>query len=145
VRTKPCEGVLRLDIGRLEPRPELTIAYDGLAGITTRPMLQDVLEELQRKGPKELDDTLAALRRARSGYLSVYFMDYVSYGIGGGDAAAEFFLSRYLLLHEPERTATSTSALVPEHLCLIRPFGAERLSLRGVSGSSQTVDPAREE
>jgi hypothetical protein len=55
----------------------------------------------------------------------VYFSDYVSYGIGGGDATAEFFFGTFLVLHEP---ATSTDA---EQLVLQRPGGTERLSLEG--------------
>lgn len=128
MRTKPVEGVVRLDIVALEPRPAVFLSYDGLAGLSQRPMLRDILDEVERKGPEELRKFLESLRRHRSGHVHVYFSDYVSYGIGGGDAAAEFFLGTYLLLHEPGRPAGKEAA-VPEHLALFRPGGLERLSL----------------
>jgi len=128
MRTKPVEGVVRLDIVALEPRPAVFLSYDGLAGISQRPMLRDILDEVERKGSEETRKFLDSLRRHRSGQVHVYFSDYVSYGIGGGDAAAEFFLGTYLLLHEPGRPAGKEAA-VPEHLALFRPGGLERLSL----------------
>lgn len=128
MRTKPVEGILRLDIVSLDPRPAIYLAYDGLAGISQRPILRDLVEELGRKGPEELPKLLDALRARRSAQLHVYFSDYVSYGIGGGDAAAEFFLGTYLLLHEPGRPAGKDPA-VPEHLALFRPGGVERFAL----------------
>jgi len=128
MRTKPVEGVVRLDIVALEPRPAVFLSYDGLAGLSQRPMLRDIVDEVERKGPEELKKLLDSLRRHRSGHVHVYFSDYVSYGIGGGDAAAEFFLGTYLLLHEPARPAGKEAA-VPEHLALFRPGGLERLSL----------------
>jgi hypothetical protein len=128
MRTKPAEGVLRLDVVALDPRPAVYLAYDGLAGVTQRPIVRDLLEELQRKGPEAATKFLDALRRHRSGQVHVYFSDYVSYGIGGGDATAEFFLGTYLILHEPARPAGKDPA-VPEHVALYRPAGVERLSL----------------
>jgi hypothetical protein len=128
MRTKPVEGVLRLDVVALDPRPAVYLAYDGLAGVSQRPILRDLLDELERKGPEDLKKFLDALRRRRSAQVHVYFSDYVSYGIGGGDAAAEFFLGTFLLLHEPARPAGKEPA-VPEHLALFRPGGVERLSL----------------
>ncbi len=129
MRTKPVEGVLRLDVVALEPRPAIYLAYDGLAGISQRPILRDLIEELERKGPEELKRFLAALREHRSGQVHVYFSDYVSYGIGGGDAAAEFFLGTFLLLHESARPPGKETPAVPEHLALFRPGGVERLAL----------------
>jgi hypothetical protein len=130
MRTKPVEAVLRLDIVALEPRPAIYLSYDGLAGVSQRPILRDLMDELERKGPDETKGFLEAIRRHRSAQLHVYFSDYVSYGIGGGDAAAEFFLGTFLLLHEPARPAGKEPA-VPEHLALFRPGGVERLSLEG--------------
>jgi hypothetical protein len=130
MRTKPVESVLRLDVVALDPRPAVYLAYDGLAGISQRPLLRDLVEELERKGPGELAKFLDALRRHRSGQVHVYFSDYVSYGIGGGDAAAEFFLGTFLVLHEPARPSGADPA-VPEHLALFRPGGVERLALEG--------------
>ncbi|HTP56251.1 MAG TPA: hypothetical protein VML53_06290 [Thermoplasmata archaeon] len=128
MRTKPVEAVLRLDIVALEPRPAIYLSYDGLAGISQRPILRDLMDELERKGSEETRAFLDAIRRHRSAQLHVYFSDYVSYGIGGGDAAAEFFLGTFLLLHEPARPAGKEAA-VPEHLALFRPGGVERLAL----------------
>ena len=128
MRTKPVEGVLRLDVVALDPRPAVYLAYDGLAGVSQRPILRDLVEELERKGPEELGKFLEALRKRRSGQVHVYFSDYVSYGIGGGDAAAEFFLGTFLLLHEPARPAGKDPA-IPEHLALFRPGGVERLAI----------------
>jgi len=128
MRTKPAEGVLRVDLVALDPRPAVYLAYDGLAGISQRPIVRDLMDEIERKGPEESARFLDALRRHRSGMVHVYFSDYVSYGIGGGDATAEFFLGTYLLLHEPARAAGKEPA-VPEHLALYRPTGVERLAL----------------
>ena len=130
MRTKPVESVVRLDIVALEPRPAIYLAYDGLAGISQRPILRDLMDEIERKSADEARNFLEAIRRRRSAQVHVYFADYVSYGIGGGDAAAEFFLGTYLLLHEPARPAGRDPA-VPEHLALFRPGGVERLSLEG--------------
>ena len=128
MRTKPAEGVLRVGLVALDPRPAVYLAYDGLAGISQRPILRDLIEELERKGPEDLAKFLDALRRRHSAQVHVYFSDYVSYGIGGGDAAAEFFLGTFLLLHEASRPAGKDPA-VPEHLALFRPGGVERFAL----------------
>ncbi len=132
MRTKQVDGVLRLDVMALDPRPAVYLAYDGLGGLSQRPLLRDLIEELQRKGPEALAQFLDALRRHHSGQVHVYFSDYVSYGIGGGDATAEFFFGTFLLLHETPR-AISGVAPEPENLVLLRPGGAERLSLEGLA------------
>jgi len=132
MRTKPVEGVLRLDVVALEPRPAVYLSYDGLAGLSLRPLLRDLIEELQRKGGDELTRFLQAIRQRHSGHLHIYFSDYVSYGIGGGDATAEFFYGTFLLLYEPARAAGADPA-VPEHLALVRPGAVERLSLEGLA------------
>jgi hypothetical protein len=129
MRTKAVEGVSRLDVVTLDPRPAVYLAYDGLGGLSQRPLLRDLVEELQRKGMEPLTKFLDALRRHRSGQVHVYFSDYVSYGIGGGDATAEFFFGTFLLLHEPGAGAAGRE---PEHLVLMRPGGTERLSLEGL-------------
>ncbi|HXQ94099.1 MAG TPA: hypothetical protein VN864_02870 [Thermoplasmata archaeon] len=125
MRTKQVESVLRLDVVTLVPRPAVYLSYDGLGGLSQRPLLRDLVEELHRQGPNVLKEFLVALRKTHSGQVHVYFSDYVSYGIGGGDATAEFFFGTFLVLHEP---ATSTEA---EQLVLQRPGGTERLSLEG--------------
>ncbi|MFZ1023806.1 MAG: hypothetical protein WAN87_06705 [Thermoplasmata archaeon] len=132
MRTKQVEGVLRLDVVALDPRPAVYLAYDGLGGLSQRPLLRDLIEELQRKGPEALRSFLDALRRHHSGQVHVYFADYVSYGIGGGDATAEFFFGTFLLLYEPARVA-GTEPGHPEELVLMRPIGTERLSLEGLA------------
>lgn len=127
MRTKQVDGVLRLDVVALDPRPAIYLAYDGLGGLSQRPLLRDLVEEIQRKGPESFPQFLEALRRHRSGQVHVYFSDYVSYGIGGGDATAEFFFGTFLILHEPARPGGADS----EQLLLLRPGGVERLPLDG--------------
>src|SRR5580693_10088503 len=132
MRTKQVESVLRLDVVTLVPRPAVYLSYDGLGGLSQRPLLRDLVEELHRQGPNVLKDFLAALRKTHSGQLHVYFSDYVSYGIGGGDATAEFFFGTFLLLHRPAK-AGGEGIGEPEHLLLVRPGGLERLSLEGLA------------
>ncbi|MCI4323822.1 MAG: hypothetical protein L3K03_07395 [Thermoplasmata archaeon] len=129
MRTKSVEGVRRVDVVALEPRPAIYLAYDGLAGLTQRPLLHDLLEELERQGPEALQKFLAALKAHHSGQLHVYFSDYVSYGIGGGDATAEFFFGTFLLLHQPARPAKGETPAEPEALMLYRPQGVEKVPL----------------
>lgn len=131
MRTKPCEGVLRLDLTNENP-PELYLVYDGLAGLALRPMLRDIVEELQRKGGNALSKFVGLVRERRRANVHIYFDDYVSYGIGGGEAMAEFFFGVYLLLHEPARAAEGAMPAVPEHLALVRRGAVERLSLEGL-------------
>ena len=127
MRTKPVEGVLRLDVVTLDPRPAIYLAYDGLAGLSQRAMLRDLVEELHRQGPETLKAFIEALRKHHSGQVHVYFSDYVSYGIGGGDATSEFFFGTFLVLHEPGRADAS------EEILLKRPGGTERLPLEAAA------------
>jgi hypothetical protein len=129
MRTKAVEGVLRVDVMALEPRPAAYLAYDGLGGLSQRPILRDLVEELQRQGPEAFARFLEALRAHRSGQVHVYFSDYVSYGIGGGDATAEFFFGTFLLLHRPSAPAQGSTPAQGEELLLFRPQGTERLPL----------------
>src|SRR5271156_5186002 len=130
MRTKQVDGVRPLDIVALEPRPAIYLSYDGLGGLSQRPLLRDLVEEIQRKGAEAFPSFLDALRRHRSGMVHVYFSDYVSYGIGGGDATAEFFFGTFLLLHEPARPGGGGS----EQLLLLRRGGVERLPRGGFVG-----------
>ncbi len=129
MRTKPVDGVLRMDVVALDPRPAIYLAYDGLGGLSQRPLLRDIVEELQRKGPEALTGFLDSLTRHRSGQVHVYFSDYVSYGIGGGDATAEFFFGTFLLLYEAQPQAPGAPA--GPQLVLVRPTAIERLPLEG--------------
>ena len=130
MRTKQVDGVLRLDVVALDPRPAIYLSYDGLGGLSQRPLLRDLVEEVQRKSGEAFPQLLEALRRHRSGQVHVYFSDYVSC-IGGGDATAEFFFGTFLLLHEPAHNSPSAPP-EPEQLMLLRPGGVERLSLEGM-------------
>ncbi len=130
MRTKQVEGVLRAGIVTLDPRPAVFLAYDGLGGLSQRPILRDLIDELARKGPEAFQPFLQALRDHRSGHVHVYFSDYVSYGIGGGDATAEFFFGTFLLLHEPATPAAGGTGGT-ESLVLVRPSGNEVLPLDG--------------
>ncbi len=132
MRTKAVEGIVRLDVVALDPRPAIYLAYDGLGGLSQRPLLRDLVEELHRQGSASLQRFLDAVRKHHSGQVHVYFADYVSYGIGGGDATAEFFFGTFLLLHRPARTPENGPP-EPEHLVLVRPGGQERLSLEGLA------------
>ena len=123
MRTKPVEGVVRLDVVSLDPRPAIYLAYDGLAGVSQRPILRDLWDEVERKGPEESRRLLDALRQRHSGQVHVYFSDYVSYGIGGGDATAEFFFGTFLVLHEPQHGSA------PEEIQLQRLGGTEHFPL----------------
>lgn len=129
MRTKAVEGVLRVDVMALDPRPAAYLAYDGLGGLSQRPILRDLIDELQRQGAERYQTFLEALRTHRSGQVHVYFADYVSYGIGGGDATSEFFFATYLLLHRPAVPAAGTNPAQPEEIQLFRPQGTERLPL----------------
>ena len=129
MRTKPVDGVLRMDVVALDPRPAVYLAYDGLGGLSQRPLLRDIVEELQRKGPDAVTAFLESLKRHRSGQVHVYFSDYVSYGIGGGDATAEFFFGTFLLLYEA--VSQGGSAPPGPQLLLVRPSSIERLPLEG--------------
>ena len=122
MRTKVLESVMRLDVIALLPKPEVHITYDGLAGLSQRPILRDIYEELQRKGPKELAAFLAAVKQ-KAATVSVAYSDYVSYGIGGGDAVSEFDWPRTMLLwYEKAKPGTTPDNRdrVPEHLVLRR-------------------------
>lgn len=129
MRTKPVDGVLRMDVVALDPRPALYLAYDGLGGLSQRPLLRDIVDELQRKGPEAVASLLDSLKRHRSGQVHVYFSDYVSYGIGGGDATAEFFFGTFLLLYEAN--ASIPGSPTGPQLVLVRPSAVERLPLEG--------------
>jgi len=129
MRTKPVDGVLKMDVVALDPRPAVYLAYDGLGGLSQRPLLRDIVDELQRKGPEAMTGFLDALKRHRSGQVHVYFSDYVSYGIGGGDATAEFFFGTFLLLYDAAPNAAAF-ANGPQ-LVLVRPTSIERLPLEG--------------
>ena len=130
MRTKQVDGVLRLDVVALEPRPAIYLAYDGLGGLSQRPLLRDLVEEIQRKSAESFPQFLDSLRRHHSGQVHVYFSDYVSYGIGGGDATAEFFFGTFLLLHQPAHEGGGAPP-ESEQLLLLRPGGVERLPLEG--------------
>lgn len=126
MRTKKAERVTRFDVIGLEPKPALYLSYDGLGKLSERSLLRDILEELQRKGVQAYTEFLKSLRSHRSAYVHVYFSDYVSYGIGGGDATAEFFFGTYLLLHDPPKAESGSR----EALTLVHPAARpERVEL----------------
>jgi len=118
---------MRLDVVALLPKPEVHVLYDGLAGLTQRLILRDIVEELARKGPKDLADFIAAVKQ-KSATVFVSYYDYVSYGIGGGEATSEFPWPRAMMLwYEKARPAVLSDDLsrqdvpaVPEHLVLRR-------------------------
>jgi len=118
-RTKPVEGVLRLTVACLEPRPAVGLLYDGLAGLSQRHMLRDLLEGLAQI--EKVAPFLEALEKRGAGELQVEFTDYVSYGIGGGDATAEFFFGTYQILWvDATRHYEGATSVTPE-LVLVKP------------------------
>jgi hypothetical protein len=130
MRTKKAERVARFEVIGLEPKPALYVSYDGLGKLSERSILRDILEELQRKGVPTYTEFLKSLRSHRSAYVHVYFQDYVSYGIGGGDATSEFFFGTYLLLHDPPKAGgPSREALTLVHPA-VRP---ERVELEAAA------------
>ncbi len=132
MRTKAVEGVLRVEITRLEPRPEIGLTYDGLSGLSQRPMLRDIIEELTRQGPATLKTFLKAMSKAGGGSVHVYFADYVSNGVGGGDATSEFFFGTYLILQVGPTRPFHGDTL--ESLVMVRPGKNEVYPLDDVRG-----------
>jgi hypothetical protein len=134
LRTKAVEGVLRVELTATDPRAELYLVYDGLGGLSQRPFLRDLCGELQVQGPKMFASFLEAMRRRGGGKVYVYFADYVSYGIGGGDATAEFFFKSFLILRSAAVPKTEKRPGSPEELRLIRTEGTERVIVEEALG-----------
>jgi len=89
--------------------------YDGLAGLSNRSILRDVAEELARQ--EQLPAFLRPLQKSGSAQVHITFYDYVSYGVGGGDASSEFWYGSFLVLwvdatHPFRGEAPTTPALV---------------------------------
>lgn len=96
-------------------KPEFVVVYSGLGGISARNMLEDLLNGLKRKPKETYDGALLALRRRGAASVAAYYRDYVSYGIGGGDATVEHYLGAFMLF------LVRATADDPERLVLIRP------------------------
>jgi len=124
--------VLRLDVTQLAPIPEVGIAYDGLAGLSQRPILRDIVAELHRHGKGALEAFLKAVDHRGSGKVYVYFDDYVSYGIGGGDASSQFYFGSYLLLQVDVTRPFFGDRPESPYLLLLRPEANERLELDAI-------------
>ncbi len=129
MRTKKAERVRNFEIIGVDPRPALYLSYDGLSGISERSILHDLLEQLQHLGPERYTEFLEGLRRHHSAYVHIYFHDYVSYGVGGGEATAEFFYGTHLLLYVPPAATGGREALTLVHPAA-RP---ERVELEGAA------------
>jgi hypothetical protein len=115
MRTKPIEGVLRLIVTDWD-HPEVFLEYDGLGGLEQRSILRDVVEELDRQ--QLLPRFLEAVK-GRAAKVVIECQDYVSYGIGGGDAVAPTPWPRTpLVWYEPARDGPN--GRTPEHLVLRR-------------------------
>jgi hypothetical protein len=62
----------------------------------------------------------------------VYFDDYVSYGIGGGDASSQFYFGSYLLLQVDVTRPFFGDRPESPYLLLLRPEANERLELDAI-------------
>ena len=47
MRTAPCNRLLRAEVVTFDPRPEVYAVYDGLVGLSSRPVLAEILEALR--------------------------------------------------------------------------------------------------
>jgi hypothetical protein len=133
MRTKRVEGVQRIRVVSMDPRPEVYVNYDGLVGLSERPILKDLLDEIERGNVQMATDPtskeapapitkkvfLTVLKKKGAGRVFVYFDDYVSYGAGAGEEVAEFFFSSMSLLHKP----ASSGGADKEKLILIHAPG----------------------
>ncbi len=115
MKIKRVEGVQKVRITSLTPGPEIYASYDGLAGLSERTILKDLLNELERGTVEVLagvdrkggstrisrEEFISLIREKGSGRVYVYFEDYVSYGAGAGEEVAEFFFRSMPLVHMP--------------------------------------------
>jgi hypothetical protein len=113
----------------MDPRPEVYVSYDGLVGLSERPILKDLLDEMERGNVQIAGDPtskeapapmskkvfLTALKKKGSGRVFVYFDDYVSYGAGAGEEVAEFFFGSMSLLHQPASGSGGREKLILIH------------------------------
>ena len=128
MRIKRVEGVKQVQVVSLKPQPQIYVSYDGVVGLSERPILRDILEEIDRgtvrlrevtpaKGGGSLltkQQLTSSLRANGWGKVFVYFNDYVSYGAGAGEEVAEFYFRSMLLLFKEANPQTGE----PEKLLL---------------------------
>jgi len=117
MRTKDLTEVIGVNVVALDPRVEIHVEYDGLTGLSQRSILRDIWDEVYRvKGPQAVVALTDALKR-HGGTVNVTYYDYVSYGIGGGDAVApQHWPHTMLIWCEPARPAEG----IPAHVALRR-------------------------
>jgi hypothetical protein len=111
-----------------DPRPEVYAVYDGLVGLSSRPVLAEILEAL-RAEPVGFRRFTEALQKKRSARLLLYFTDYVSYGLGGGDAMAEFPYRTQLLLFDSPSTEFPSGSVRRMQLQPLADIGATLLEV----------------
>ena len=132
MRTKAVEGVLRVEITRLEPRPEIWAHLRR----PLRPLPASHAPRHHRGahpgGPGDPQDVPEGHVEGRGGSVHVYFADYVSYGVGGGDATSEFFFGTYLILQVGPTRPFHGDTL--ESLVMVRPGKNEVYPLDDVRG-----------
>ncbi|MGI0066850.1 MAG: hypothetical protein ACREB9_00260 [Thermoplasmata archaeon] len=129
MRTKTVERAIECRLVESEPRVSVYLRYDGLAGLSTRPWLCDVLECLVQDG---LIGKFLGLIRKKAGNVTIEFEDYASYGVGGGNATATFYFGSVMLLHVPAAGAT------PEHLWLQGHGHSERVQVADLEEAAPT-------
>lgn len=140
MKIKRVESIQKTRVISLEPRPEIYVSYDGLAGLSQRPILKEFLGELDRGAVDYVggganqgaastinrDRLIAELKKRGAGEIYVYFDDYVSYGAGAGEEVGEFFFKSMPLLYIPASKETGEK----ERLKLIHtPTTSEEIEL----------------
>ncbi len=122
MRIKRVEGLRSVHVVNLKPNPQIYVSYDGLVGLSDRPILRDILEEIERGTVKvrEAPDAksggsvtkqqlVSSLKANGWGRVYVYFNDYVSYGAGAGEEVAEFYFKTMLLLYKEAKSEAGPS------------------------------------
>jgi len=128
MRTALCNRLLRVEVVSHDPHPEVYALYDGLIGLSSRPVLAEIIEAL-RVEPVGFRRFTEALQKRRSARLFLSFMDYVSYGLGGGDAMAEFRFRTQLLLFDSPSTEFPSGSVRRMQLQPLADLGATLLEV----------------
>ncbi len=72
------------------------VEYDGLVGLSQHNILADMAAWYRTDSPAWVE-FLSVIKTAVRGRVDLYFSDYVSYGVGGGDATSPQYFGSYIL------------------------------------------------